>query len=72
MRTYYIDADRRFLVDIENGNQHGEIVFDMISGNIQASKPSNMPKLVWIWHVMEFLKICAKMYKPCKVAFDVD
>lgn len=72
MRTYNIDSDRRFICDIENGRSVGQIVFDMNDGSILASKPGAMPKIIWIWQVMEFLKICAKMYKPTPSDSNVD
>lgn len=72
MRTYSIDSDRRFICDIENGRSIGQIVFDMRDGSIQASKPGSMPKIIWIWHVMEFLKICSKMYKPIPSDLNVE
>lgn len=73
MRTYYIDDERKFRCEIENGKFSGDLIFDMTNGSFYGNMPANMPKYTWFWYVMDFIKICAKMYKPApSLSHDLD
>ena len=58
MRTYYIDDERKFRCEIENGKFSGDLIFDMTNGSFYGNMPANMPKYTWFWYVMDFIKIC--------------